>query len=141
MNFGFQWFCYGMVSHSFSHCFDHSNTKPLEIQTRWLPFCSDFHTFGIPAPNVNLNFAFYKIDISSFQISNGGNVTRIVELFRLDFDDVIKVKPQSIGEVHLINVKQGVISDNTCRSDPCLNGGTCHVTWNDYRYVLYGLVP
>ena len=81
---------------------------------------------------------YYHVCIFHLQISNGGNVTRIVELFRLDFDDVIKVKPQSIGEVHLINVKQGVISDNTCRSDPCLNGGTCHVTWNDYRYVLNG---
>jgi protein crumbs len=66
-----------------------------------------------------------------FQISDGGNVTRIVELFRLNFNDV--VKPQSIGEVHLINVREGVVSDDTCRSDPCMNGGTCHVTWNDYR--------
>ena len=62
-------------------------------------------------------------------------MTRIVELFRLDFNDV--VKPQSVGEVHLINVKQGVVSDNNCRSDPCMNGGSCHVTWNDYRYLFF----
>ncbi|XP_028828786.1 protein crumbs homolog 2a isoform X2 [Denticeps clupeoides] len=30
------------------------------------------------------------------------------------------------------NVEQGCISDNTCKVKPCLNGGECTVTWNDF---------
>uniref|UniRef100_A0A1A8VAE6 Protein crumbs homolog 2 n=1 Tax=Nothobranchius furzeri TaxID=105023 RepID=A0A1A8VAE6_NOTFU len=30
-------------------------------------------------------------------------------------------------------VLQGCQSDNTCKDNPCLNNGECHVTWNDFR--------
>ena len=29
-------------------------------------------------------------------------------------------------------MKQGQISDDTCAINPCDNGGTCQITWNDY---------
>ncbi|KAK1155658.1 hypothetical protein AOXY_G26555 [Acipenser oxyrinchus oxyrinchus] len=31
-----------------------------------------------------------------------------------------------------VNVTQGCHSDDTCRSGPCENGGSCQVTWNDF---------
>ncbi|XP_041090331.1 protein crumbs homolog 2-like isoform X2 [Polyodon spathula] len=31
-----------------------------------------------------------------------------------------------------VNVMQGCHSDDTCRSGPCENGGSCQVTWNDF---------
>uniref|UniRef100_A0A915IYQ3 Uncharacterized protein n=1 Tax=Romanomermis culicivorax TaxID=13658 RepID=A0A915IYQ3_ROMCU len=30
------------------------------------------------------------------------------------------------------NVLSGTVSDDTCKSDPCMNNGTCHVTFNDF---------
>ncbi|XP_030623800.1 protein crumbs homolog 2a [Chanos chanos] len=30
------------------------------------------------------------------------------------------------------NVQPGCISDDTCQAEPCLNGGQCTVTWNDF---------
>nr|XP_003470687.1 LOW QUALITY PROTEIN: protein crumbs homolog 2 [Cavia porcellus] len=31
------------------------------------------------------------------------------------------------------NLTQGCISEDTCSPNPCLNGGTCLVTWNDFH--------
>ena len=41
-------------------------------------------------------------------------------------------KPPSIGEVELFDIMKGVVSDNTCNVNPCDNGGSCQVTWNDF---------
>lgn len=77
----------------------------------------------------------FKGVIQDIQISDGGNFTRIVELFQFEFaeDEEMIAKPISIGNVSLIAVEKGVVSDNTCAVSPCENGGTCHVTWNDYQ--------
>lgn len=74
---------------------------------------------------------FFKGVIQDVQIGDGGNVTRIVELFQFEFEDGI-THPKSIGPVSLVSVEKGVVSDDTCSVDPCQNGGTCEVTWNDY---------
>ncbi|XP_052038371.1 protein crumbs homolog 2 [Apodemus sylvaticus] len=30
------------------------------------------------------------------------------------------------------NLTQGCVSEDVCSPNPCFNGGTCHVTWNDF---------
>ncbi|XP_063140333.1 protein crumbs homolog 2 isoform X2 [Rattus norvegicus] len=30
------------------------------------------------------------------------------------------------------NLTQGCVSEDTCNPNPCFNGGTCHITWNDF---------
>ena len=67
-------------------------------------------------------------------------MTRIVELFELKLDESANGtsfidKPETIGSVRNIKLKEGVVSDNTCAVNPCQNGGVCQVTWNDYHCV------
>lgn len=56
----------------------------------------------------------------------------VVEFFPLRAQDL--VTPLSIGNVSFDTnqVLRGEVSDDTCRSQPCLHGGNCTVTWNDY---------
>ncbi|NXP53920.1 CRUM1 protein, partial [Heliornis fulica] len=41
--------------------------------------------------------------------------------------------PQEPNGTHSGNLVNGCISDNTCKSEPCQNGGRCIVTWNDFH--------
>ena len=77
-------------------------------------------------------YPYFKGIIQDVQISDGGNVVRIIELFEDIFDASVQ-RPESIGKVQRYNVEKGVVSDDACAVDPCQNGGTCHVTWNDYH--------
>ncbi|XP_023557423.1 protein crumbs homolog 2 [Octodon degus] len=36
------------------------------------------------------------------------------------------------------NLTQGCVSEDTCSPNPCLNGGTCLVTWNDFHCTCPG---
>lgn len=55
-----------------------------------------------------------------------------MEIFPLDGRDELNL-PESLGTVQRSNdVLEGVVSDDSCRSDPCVNGGNCTVTWNDF---------
>ncbi|NXY41066.1 CRUM1 protein, partial [Ceuthmochares aereus] len=40
---------------------------------------------------------------------------------------------QELNGTHIGNLVNGCISDNTCKSEPCQNGGRCIVTWNDFH--------
>jgi protein crumbs len=42
---------------------------------------------------------------------------------------------EPLGTVKIQNIKNGTVTDNTCRINinPCINGGTCQVTWNDFN--------
>ncbi|OPJ67614.1 crumbs-like protein 2 isoform B [Patagioenas fasciata monilis] len=41
--------------------------------------------------------------------------------------------PQELNGTHSGNLVSGCISDDTCKSEPCQNGGKCTVTWNDFH--------
>ncbi|NWH18161.1 CRUM1 protein, partial [Grus americana] len=41
--------------------------------------------------------------------------------------------PQELNRTQNGNLVNGCISDNTCKSEPCQNGGRCIVTWNDFH--------
>ncbi|NWH67209.1 CRUM1 protein, partial [Geococcyx californianus] len=41
--------------------------------------------------------------------------------------------PQELNGTQNGNLVNGCISDNTCKSEPCQNGGRCIVTWNDFH--------
>ncbi|NXU74056.1 CRUM1 protein, partial [Oreotrochilus melanogaster] len=41
--------------------------------------------------------------------------------------------PQELNRTQTDNLVNGCISDNTCQSEPCQNGGRCTVTWNDFH--------
>ncbi|XP_075865142.1 protein crumbs homolog 2 [Microcebus murinus] len=38
-----------------------------------------------------------------------------------------------LGGRQLQNLTMGCVSEDTCSPDPCFNGGTCLVTWNDFH--------
>ena len=75
------------------------------------------------------------VDLSSLyaclQVVNSAGETRLVEFYRLQ-DPALRLPPP-LGEVTGNRVLAGSVSDDTCREQPCSNGGNCSVTWNDFR--------
>ena len=69
------------------------------------------------------------------QVSNGIGQF-FVEFFPLNVEDL--KKPPPFGEVNFDHnlVLKGVVSDNTCKDNPCEHNGSCYITWNDFRSVL-----
>ena len=67
---------------------------------------------------------YFKGIIQDVQISNGHDKKQIVEFFKGDFDTNSVERPPTIGKVTLIDVREGEVSDNTCKENPCKNGGS-----------------
>ncbi|XP_037020032.2 protein crumbs homolog 2 isoform X1 [Artibeus jamaicensis] len=42
-------------------------------------------------------------------------------------------QPRELGSRQSWNLTVGCVSEDMCSPDPCLNGGTCLVTWNDFH--------
>nr|XP_021547253.1 protein crumbs homolog 2 [Neomonachus schauinslandi] len=42
-------------------------------------------------------------------------------------------QPSELGSRQSWNLTMGCVSEDTCSPDPCLNGGICLVTWNDFH--------
>ncbi|XP_058998330.1 protein crumbs homolog 2 [Mustela lutreola] len=42
-------------------------------------------------------------------------------------------QPSELGSRQSRNLTMGCVSEDTCSPDPCLNGGICLVTWNDFH--------
>uniref|UniRef100_A0A8C0WPK0 Protein crumbs homolog 2 n=1 Tax=Castor canadensis TaxID=51338 RepID=A0A8C0WPK0_CASCN len=42
-------------------------------------------------------------------------------------------KPRKLDAGQSHNLTQGCVSEDMCSPDPCFNGGTCLVTWNDFH--------
>ncbi|XP_047908054.2 protein crumbs homolog 2 isoform X5 [Anser cygnoides] len=49
---------------------------------------------------------------------------------RIEF---FQVENYSLPQEQNVNLVNGCISDDTCKSEPCQNGGRCIVTWNDFH--------
>lgn len=84
---------------------------------------------GDNAAEANPFFPRFKGIIQNVQISNLKGVEKIVVFF--DSNNVSKPL-ESIGEVELVDVLEGEVSDDACRVQPCNNNGECMVTWNDF---------
>jgi len=80
----------------------------------------------------NLYPKFFKGVIQDVRLSNGNTVTKIVNLFELDFAEDVEIE-ERLGNVTTRKIKEGIVSDDTCKVNPCQNGGECHVTWNAYQ--------
>ncbi|XP_065210644.1 protein crumbs isoform X2 [Planococcus citri] len=72
----------------------------------------------------------FKGVIQDVQINNG-SLKMIVEFFPLKIKDLQSSKYFGVS-FDPTTVLEGVLSDDTCRSNPCLNQAACVVTWNDY---------
>jgi len=74
---------------------------------------------------------FFKGVIQDVRLSNGNTVTKIVNLFEVEYAEEVEIEP-SLGEVATHKILEGMQSDDTCRVNPCQNDGVCHITWNAY---------
>lgn len=74
----------------------------------------------------------FKGILQDIRLSNGTE-TRLVQPFPLEnvSSDLLPGLDLEPADVH--GVLEGVVSDNTCNPDPCQNGATCTVTWNDFN--------
>ncbi|XP_025835498.1 protein crumbs isoform X2 [Agrilus planipennis] len=84
------------------------------------------------AVSTPLSMINFKGIIQDVQVSDGQK-TMVVEFFPLDVPDM--ERPLEFGEVHFEKslVLEGVLSDDSCRIQPCKHNGTCVNTWNDYK--------
>ncbi len=96
-----------------------------------LPEFSDFYVGGVddfnsvPVPDSVHSEVPFKGCLTDVKYNNYS-----LEFFPLDIPGfVIDNFPISKNE----NVLEGCQSDDTCRTNPCENGGTCEVTWNDFE--------
>ncbi|XP_016408042.1 protein crumbs homolog 2-like [Sinocyclocheilus rhinocerous] len=68
----------------------------------------------------------------------GGHFKGCLQDLRLDDEHLnVEVWNSTLSETvyissHAENVLPGCMSDDTCKVEPCLNGGECTVTWNDF---------
>ncbi|XP_060928141.1 protein crumbs homolog 1-like [Limanda limanda] len=65
----------------------------------------------------------------------GGNFKGCLQDIRLDHKYLtIEDHPDSLEvyQASTENVLRGCQSDDTCKDEPCSNGGQCHITWNDF---------
>ena len=70
---------------------------------------------------------FFKGVIEDVRLGNG-KTEKIVKFFELEYE----ADEASLGFVESTQIKNGTVSDDTCRDSPCENGAQCHITWNDF---------
>ena len=70
---------------------------------------------------------FFKGVIEDVRLGNGKS-EKIVKFFALEYE----ADESSLGIVEKNAIKNGTVSDDTCRDSPCENGAQCLITWNDF---------
>ncbi|TKS78021.1 Protein crumbs -like protein 1 [Collichthys lucidus] len=67
----------------------------------------------------------------------GGNFKGCLQDIRLDHKHLTTEDHPEGVEVYQASTKENVLpgchSDDTCKGEPCFNGGRCQVTWNDFK--------
>ncbi|KAJ8920527.1 hypothetical protein NQ315_005396, partial [Exocentrus adspersus] len=76
----------------------------------------------------------FKGIIQDVQISNGSS-TMVVEFFPLEVPDVDIPPRFGLVSFDKGTILKGIVSDDTCRINPCNHNGVCENTWNDYRCI------
>lgn len=77
---------------------------------------------------------YFKGIIQDVQVSNGSHAMS-AELYPLS-ETKLELNPP-FGEVTIdsSSVLEGEVSDDSCRSQPCLHGASCKNTWNDFLCI------
>lgn len=73
----------------------------------------------------------FKGTLQDIRLSNGTE-TRLIQPFPLQNITDNVLPGEDLDDVQNHNVLEGTVSDNTCDDQPCRNGATCSVTWNDF---------
>ncbi|NXC48749.1 CRUM1 protein, partial [Penelope pileata] len=83
------------------------------------------HIGGRPDPgSTDLWGGYFKGCLQDIQLNS-----HQIEFFQVENYSL----PDELNRTQNINLVNGCISDNTCKSEPCQNGGRCIVTWNDFH--------
>ncbi|CAG7820206.1 unnamed protein product [Allacma fusca] len=115
--------------------FEDSTLVPGEIAPTRLPITSSYLLRRMkPFKGVIQDV---RVNLSSTDVvpSAASHDHFVVEFFPLQNASAYSMG-QPLGEVIFHGeVLEGIQSDNNCASNPCLNGGTCTVTWNDFQCI------
>uniref|UniRef100_A0A803W054 Crumbs cell polarity complex component 2 n=1 Tax=Ficedula albicollis TaxID=59894 RepID=A0A803W054_FICAL len=80
---------------------------------------------GHPDPNsAELWGGYFKGCLQDIQLNS-----QQIQFFHVENDSL----PGVLNRTETGNLVNGCISDDTCKSEPCQNGGRCIVTWNDFH--------
>ncbi|NXU58670.1 CRUM1 protein, partial [Turnix velox] len=86
---------------------------------------SEVYIGGHPNPASTASWGgYFKGCLQDVQLNS-----RQIEFFQAENFSL----PQELNGTQNGNLVNGCISDNTCKSEPCQNGGSCIVTWNDFH--------
>ncbi|XP_066466997.1 protein crumbs homolog 2 [Tiliqua scincoides] len=86
---------------------------------------TEIHVGGLPDQDTEAWGGCFKGCLQDLQLNH-----RPMRLFPRRSDEVGAT--QEIYAAHVTNVLAGCVSDDTCKPRPCLHGGHCTVTWNDF---------
>ncbi|XP_064532622.1 protein crumbs homolog 2 isoform X1 [Pseudopipra pipra] len=90
-----------------------------------LPAGSEVFIGGHPDPDsAELWGGYFKGCLQDIQLNN-----HQIQFFQAENYSVL----QELNGTQTANLVNGCISDDTCKSEPCQNGGRCIVTWNDFH--------
>lgn len=66
----------------------------------------------------------------------GGHFKGCLQDVRIDHKHLTTAEDPDAEDVYEANVRENVLagchSDDTCKDEPCFNGGQCEITWNDF---------